>query len=94
MCRYAQFTLSSRQLNYRGFPLIFLKVKLFIHQSRNRPATQAAFRPPLTRSAQPLANNTVASIAPSKKATLSKKCGFPAWPGGEELEEGRRPSQL
>lgn len=25
MCRYAQFTLSSRQLNYRGFPLIFLK---------------------------------------------------------------------
>lgn len=24
MCRYAQFTLSSRQLNYRGFPLIFL----------------------------------------------------------------------
>ena len=25
MCRYAQFSLSSRQLNYRGFPLIFLK---------------------------------------------------------------------
>lgn len=65
-----------------------LKVKLFIHQSRNRPATQAAFRPPLTRSAQPLANNTVASIAPSKKATLSKKCGFPAWPGGETARGG------
>ena len=30
MCRYAQFTLSSRQLNYRGFPLIFLK-QFFIH---------------------------------------------------------------
>lgn len=27
MCRYAQFTLSSRQLNYRGFPLIFLNVQ-------------------------------------------------------------------
>ena len=26
MCRYAQFTLSSRQLNYRGFPLIFLNL--------------------------------------------------------------------
>ena len=26
MCRYAQFTLSSRQLNYRGFPLILLKI--------------------------------------------------------------------
>ena len=25
MCRYAQFTLSSRQLNYRGFPLFILK---------------------------------------------------------------------
>jgi len=56
--------------------------------SGNRPATQAAFRPPLTRSAQPLANNTVASIAPSKKATLSKKCGFPAWPGGETARGG------
>ena len=65
-----------------------LKVKLFIHQSRNRPATQAAFRPPLTRSAQPLANNTVASIAPSKKATLSKKCGFPAWPCCETARGG------
>lgn len=31
MCRYAQFTLSSRQLNYRGFPLIFLnKVAYFM----------------------------------------------------------------
>ena len=28
MCRYAQFSLSSRQLNYRGFPLIFLKEQL------------------------------------------------------------------
>ena len=28
MCRYAQFTLSSRQLNYRGFPLIFLKYEM------------------------------------------------------------------
>ena len=28
MCRYAQFTLSSRQLNYRGFPLIFLNMSL------------------------------------------------------------------
>ena len=54
-----------------------LKVKLFIHQSRNRPATQAAFRPPLTRSAQPLANNTVASIAPSKKSHTLKKVRLP-----------------
>ena len=54
-----------------------LKVKLFIHQSRNRPATQAAFRPPLTRSTQPLANNTVASIAPSKKSHTLKKVRLP-----------------
>lgn len=32
MCRYAQFTLSSRQLNYRGFPLIFLKAFLPVLQ--------------------------------------------------------------
>nr|DAF43399.1 MAG TPA: hypothetical protein [Siphoviridae sp. ctEJG5] len=30
MCRYAQFTLSSRQLNYRGFPLIFLKSEVLL----------------------------------------------------------------
>ena len=26
MCRYAQFTLSSRQLNYRGFPHVLLLI--------------------------------------------------------------------
>ena len=31
MCRYAQFTLSSRQLNYRGFPLIFLNILILFY---------------------------------------------------------------
>ena len=44
MCRYAQFSLSSRQLNYRGFPLIFLKSDtLLIIDNFNVTATQDSF---------------------------------------------------
>ena len=39
MCRYAQFSLSSRQLNYRGFPLIFLKYMLIAEHSVKSPLT-------------------------------------------------------
>lgn len=59
----------------------------------NRPTSGPPSRPPPNRSAQRFTSNTVESIIPPIHNHIPQR-RTAAWPGGEEREKGRRPSQL